>query len=170
MRMVKPGDNITLEELQTILAQVPDPEIPVLSIVDLGILRDIRIDNGHIGIFITPTYSGCPAMDIIRMQIRMALIQSGIENFTIHTVLSPAWTTDWMTREAKEKLESYGIAPPPPVPQVCHLDLFQSQEAIRCPRCHSFHTTLISQFGSTPCKALYRCEDCHEPFDHFKCH
>jgi ring-1,2-phenylacetyl-CoA epoxidase subunit PaaD len=109
-------------------------------------------------------------MDMIRMNIRMTLLQHGYKDIGITTVLSPAWTTDWMSEKGKEKLLAYGIAPPTPVPVVCDLGLFQHNEAIACPRCRSYHTTLISEFGSTACKSLYRCEDCHEPFDHFKCH
>jgi ring-1,2-phenylacetyl-CoA epoxidase subunit PaaD len=155
----------------SLLGEVNDPEVPVLSILDLGIVRDIRItDEGIPEVIITPTYSGCPAMDVIRMQIRMLLSANGYDDVRITTVLSPAWTTEWMSREGKEKLEAFGIAPPTSLQQVCHTRLFHREEAIRCPRCHSYHTSLISEFGSTACKALYRCEDCKEPFDYFKCH
>ena len=109
-------------------------------------------------------------MDAIRMNIRMLLLQHGYGTATITTVLSPAWTTDWMSEKGKDKLKAFGIAPPTPTQQVCHLPLFQQEEAIQCPRCNSYHTTRISEFGSTACKALYRCEDCNEPFDYFKCH
>jgi ring-1,2-phenylacetyl-CoA epoxidase subunit PaaD len=162
-----------MEETKTIwslLETVTDPEVPVLSVVDLGIIREVRMTEGRPEIVITPTYSGCPAMDVIRMNIRMVLLQHGYTDVRLTTVLSPAWTTDWMSEKGKEKLMAYGIAPPMPVPVVCHPGLFQQEEAIPCPHCHSYHTTLISQFGSTACKALYRCEDCHEPFDYFKCH
>ena len=162
-----------MEETKTIgslLETVTDPEVPVLSVVDLGIIREVRMTDGRPEIVITPTYSGCPAMDVIRMNIRMVLLQHGYTDVRLTTVLSPAWTTDWMSEKGKEKLMAYGIAPPMPVPVVCHPGLFQQEEAIPCPHCHSYHTTLISQFGSTACKALYRCEDCHEPFDYFKCH
>jgi len=171
------------EAIRAILAGVNDPEVPVLSVLDLGIIREIRVAAGDAGqgpgegddrpaveIVITPTYSGCPAMDMIRMNIRMALLEKGYDQVTITTVLSPAWTTDWMSEEGKEKLKAYGIAPPHPVQQVCHTELFHRGEAVQCPQCHSYHTQLISQFGSTACKALYRCEDCQEPFDYFKCH
>jgi ring-1,2-phenylacetyl-CoA epoxidase subunit PaaD len=162
-----------MEETKTIwslLETVTDPEVPVLSVVDLGIIREVRMTEGRPEIVITPTYSGCPAMDVIRMNIRMVLLQHGYTDVRLTTVLSPAWTTDWMSEKGKEKLMAYGIAPPMPVPVVCHPGLFQQEEAIPCPHCRSYHTTLISQFGSTACKALYRCEDCHEPFDYFKCH
>ncbi|HEY4110533.1 1,2-phenylacetyl-CoA epoxidase subunit PaaD [Puia sp.] len=162
-----------MEETKTIwslLELVTDPEVPVLSVIDLGIIRGVRMEAGHPEIVITPTYSGCPAMDMIRMNIRMTLLQHGYTDIKITTVLSPAWTTDWMSEKGKEKLTAYGIAPPMPVPVVCHPGLFLREEAIACPRCGSYHTTLISEFGSTACKSLYRCEDCHEPFDYFKCH
>jgi ring-1,2-phenylacetyl-CoA epoxidase subunit PaaD len=121
-------------------------------------------------ITITPTYSGCPAMDMIRMNIRLKLAEHGFQNVEIKTVLSPAWTTDWMSEEGKHKLQAYGIAPPNPKQLVCTPGLFQQEESIQCPRCTSYHTRMISQFGSTACKALYQCNDCHEPFDYFKCH
>lgn len=172
MYMVKDTD-ISTEKIRGLLAGVMDPEVPVLSVLDLGIVRAIRVDahdEGSPEIVITPTYSGCPAMDAIRTQIRMTLLQNGFENARVTTVLSPAWTTDWMSEEGKEKLKAYGIAPPTPLQQVCHTKLFHRDEAIACPRCGSYHTTLISEFGSTACKALYRCESCKEPFDYFKCH
>ena len=154
----------------SLLETVNDPEVPVLSIVDLGIVRDVRLADGHPEIVITPTYSGCPAMDVIRMNIRMVLLQHGYTDITLTTVLSPAWTTDWMSEKGKQQLKAYGIAPPTSVPTVCDLGLFQPNEAIACPHCGSYHTSMISEFGSTACKALYRCEDCREPFDYFKCH
>jgi ring-1,2-phenylacetyl-CoA epoxidase subunit PaaD len=154
----------------SLLEEVNDPEVPVLSIVDLGIVREVRRDGNRVEVIITPTYSGCPAMDAIRMNIRMVLLQHGYTDAVITTVLSPAWTTDWMSNKGKEKLQAYGIAPPLPTQPVCHPGLFHREEAIQCPRCHSYHTQRISEFGSTACKALYRCEDCKEPFDYFKCH
>jgi ring-1,2-phenylacetyl-CoA epoxidase subunit PaaD len=160
---------VTTEEIWPLLEEVYDPEVPVLSVVDLGIVREIRVGE-EIEIIITPTYSGCPAMDVIRTNIRMKLIEHGYPAVKLTTVLSPAWTTDWMSEQGKEKLLQYGIAPPLPLQQVCHPALFHRGEAIACPHCHSYHTTLISEFGSTACKALYRCEDCREPFDYFKCH
>jgi ring-1,2-phenylacetyl-CoA epoxidase subunit PaaD len=168
--MPNTGSDTIIQELWTLLGEVTDPEVPVLSIVDLGIIRDIRITDGIPEIVITPTYSGCPAMDMIRANIRMRLLEQGFSDARIKTVLAPAWTTDWMSEAGKEKLKAYGIAPPLPAQQVCRLEWFSREEAIACPRCHSYHTTLISQFGSTACKALYRCEDCKEPFDYFKCH
>lgn len=164
MRMVNTA------KIWSLLEQVNDPEVPVLSVVDLGIIRDVREGDPGLEVVLTPTYSGCPAMDAIRMNIRMVLLQNGYTDVRLLTVLSPAWTTDWMSDRGKEKLKEYGIAPPLPSQQVCHPALFHREEAVACPHCNSYHTTLISEFGSTACKALYRCEDCQEPFDYFKCH
>jgi ring-1,2-phenylacetyl-CoA epoxidase subunit PaaD len=162
--------NISMHDIQAILEEVTDPEIPVLSIMDLGIVRDVKINGDEINVMITPTYSGCPAMDMITVNIRMALLEHGYQNIKIHSVLSPAWTTDWMTEKGKTAIKSIWIAPPNPKQVVCNHNLFQSEEAIQCPHCNSFHTNRISEFGSTACKALYRCDDCKEPFDYFKCH
>jgi ring-1,2-phenylacetyl-CoA epoxidase subunit PaaD len=158
------------EKIWSLLEEVNDPEVPVLSVVDLGIIRDVRAEGPEIEVILPPTYRGCPAMDAIRMNIRMVLLEHGFKQPTITTVLSPAWTTDWMSEKGRDKLKAYGIAPPTSMQQVCRPALFQQEEAIPCPRCNSYHTQLISQFGSTACKALYRCEDCKEPFDYFKCH
>ena len=159
-----------IQQIRTLLAQVNDPELPVLSIIDLAIVRDVKVVDGCIEVSITPTYSGCPAMDVIVMEIRAILLSNGISNFRITTVLSPAWTTDWMTEEGKLKLKAYGIAPPMPGQSVCDARMFHLEEAIQCPLCDSYNTRLISQFGSTACKSLYQCNDCQEPFDYFKCH
>ncbi len=153
-----------------VLSKVMDPEVPVLSVVDLGIVREVTVRGEEADVKVTPTYSGCPATDVINMSIRMALLEAGYKNIRIETVLSPAWTTEWMTTEGKEKLKAYGIAPPNHAQSVCSPDAFAEDEAVQCPHCNSFHTTMISRFGSTACKALYRCEDCREPFDYFKCH
>lgn len=153
-----------------LLNEVPDPEVPVLSVVDLGIIRDIEVNDEEVIITITPTYTGCPAMDMIRMGIRMKMLENGFKNVTVRQVLSPAWTTEWMSDEGKKKLKEYGIAPPNPKQQVCRDDLFAADEAVQCPHCNSWHTKRISEFGSTACKALYQCLDCLEPFDYFKCH
>jgi ring-1,2-phenylacetyl-CoA epoxidase subunit PaaD len=162
------------KKIWAILDQVADPEIPVLSIVDLGIVREVKILNplippsgGGGAITITPTYSGCPAMDMITMQIRIALLQNGYSDIKINTVLSPAWTTDWMTDKGKEKLKAYGIAPP--VGKSFNQQYLEDIK-VECPQCHSTNTRLLSQFGSTSCKALFQCNDCKEPFDYFKCH
>lgn len=156
-------NGIDAATVRGILEQIPDPEIPVISITDLGIVRNVFISNEHLTVEITPTYSGCPATDMISAQIRMALLSNGIKNFSINTVLSPAWTTDWMTESGKRKLEEYGIAPP-------NSGGVNGGSPKECPHCHSSNSTLLSQFGSTACKALYQCNDCKEPFDYFKCH
>lgn len=163
-------ENISISAIWEILKQVNDPEVPVLSVVDLGIVRNVEIVNNEVIVTVTPTYSGCPATEMINMSIRMALLEHGYKNIQLKTALSPAWTTEWMTEAGKEKLKAYGIAPPKPQQSVCTPDSFQEEEAIQCPHCNSFHTKLISRFGSTACKALYQCEDCKEPFDYFKCH
>ena len=160
----------TKQQILSILETVNDPEVPVLSVIDLGIMRDVKINDDEIEIIITPTYSGCPAMDVISMNIKMILIEHGYKKIKITSVLSPAWTTDWMSEHGKEKLKSFGIAPPTTKQQVCHTELFHEGEAIQCPHCNSYNTKLVSQFGSTACKALYVCENCREPFDYFKCH
>ena len=157
-----------------ILEEVKDPEVPVLSVLDLGIVRQVEVkatdpNAPAVTITITPTYSGCPAMDVIAMDIRLKLIEKGFRNVQVKHQLSPAWTTDWMSETGREKLRAFGIAPPNPKQQFCTSDMFR-EEVVACPRCHSFHTELISQFGSTACKAMYRCLDCREAFDYFKCH
>jgi ring-1,2-phenylacetyl-CoA epoxidase subunit PaaD len=152
-----------------ILSKIQDPEVPVLSILDLGIVREAKEINEGVEITITPTYTGCPAMDVIATQIRMEMMAHGFTNVQVKTVLSPAWTTDWMSEEGKQKLKAYGIAPPLHSQQVCSTELF-ADEVIPCPHCNSIHTRKISNFGSTACKALYQCDDCKEPFDYFKCH
>jgi len=160
---------ISEKEIWSILEEVNDPEVPVLSILDLGIVRDVKTSGNHIDITITPTYSGCPAMDVISMDIRLKLIEKGYRDVTIQQQLSPAWTTDWMSEEGKTKLKAFGIAPPNPRQQFCRDEMFL-EEAVQCPHCNSHHTELISQFGSTACKSMYRCLDCREAFDYFKCH
>jgi len=159
----------TEQEILEILKDVKDPEVPVLSVLDLGIIRSVNIEDDKINIVITPTYSGCPAMDVIAMDIRLKLIEKGYRDVFIEHQLSPAWTTDWMSEEGKRKLKAFGIAPPNPKQQFCSSEMFR-QEAVQCPHCNSYHTELISQFGSTACKAMYRCLDCKEAFDYFKCH
>lgn len=164
-----------IEKIREILAEVMDPEVPVLSVLDLGIVRDIKGEIKSNGgeswtIIITPTYTGCPAMDTISINIRLAMIAHGFNNVNVEMVLSPAWTTDWMSESGKMKLKEYGIAPPNPKQQVCRNDLFAPDEAVQCPRCNSYRTERISEFGSTACKALFQCRDCNEPFDYFKCH
>jgi ring-1,2-phenylacetyl-CoA epoxidase subunit PaaD len=160
--------NISVQKIWSILEEVCDPEVPVLSVIDVKI-TNVNEEEG-IEVVITPTYSGCPAMDVISMNIRMVLLQHGYQNVHITTVLSPAWTTDWMTEAGKQKLKAYGIAPPNPKQQVCNTQLFAEDEAVQCPHCNSYNTRRISEFGSTACKSLFQCNDCQEPFDYFKCH
>ncbi len=148
-------------------SRVVDPEIPVLTIADLGVLREVNLSDGHIEVAITPTYSGCPAMNMIALEIELALEREGIARPVVRTVLSPAWTTDWMSEDGRRKLRDYGIAPPQPASS--RRALFGVQE-VACPQCGSSNTELLSEFGSTSCKALWRCRHCREPFDYFKCH
>ncbi len=150
-----------------IAATVVDPEIPVLSIADLGVLRSVTMGVSGIEIAITPTYSGCPAMSMIALEIETALAKAGIAPVTVKTVLSPAWTTDWMTPEGRDKLRAYGIAPP--VKSAGRRALF-GEETVACPQCGATDTAELAAFGSTSCKALWRCNTCREPFDYFKCH
>jgi len=159
---------LSTEHIKQILSEIPDPEIPVISIIDLGILRDIKWNGDVCHIAITPTYSGCPAMKIIEDNIKEKLQEAGIDKIKIELVYSPAWTTDWISDTAKEKLRAYGIAPPLHSSVDKGLLLGKTRE-IHCPLCNSQNTELISQFGSTACKALFRCKDCKEPFDYFKC-
>jgi ring-1,2-phenylacetyl-CoA epoxidase subunit PaaD len=147
-----------LERARQAAAAVTDPEIPVLTIGDLGVLRDVKEEQGEIIVEITPTYSGCPAMNVITQDVAAALAAAGIGPCRVRTVLTPAWTTDWISEEGRRKLAQFGIAPP------------IRGQAPHCPRCGSDQAEMISAFGSTPCKALYRCLRCQEPFDHFKCH
>jgi ring-1,2-phenylacetyl-CoA epoxidase subunit PaaD len=148
-------------------ASVVDPEIPVLTIADLGVLRDVVLDDDHVEVAITPTYSGCPAMNMIALEIEVALERAGFRHPKVRTVLSPAWTTEWMSDEGRRKLRAYGIAPP--LPSNSRRALF-GEQAVACPQCGSENTELLSEFGSTSCKALWRCKACREPFDYFKCH
>ncbi|MFC4624766.1 1,2-phenylacetyl-CoA epoxidase subunit PaaD [Daeguia caeni] len=158
------------------LSEIPDPEIPVISLTDLGIIRDVAWDDDTLVVTVTPTYSGCPATSIINLDIEKALREHGIEKLKLVRQLSPAWTTDWITPEAREKLKAYGIAPPVDGTAAdgrlaARIQRLGSNAPliIECPRCHSTKTEKVSQFGSTPCKANYRCLDCLEPFDYFKC-
>ncbi len=165
--------SVTQQQVYDWLTAVTDPEVPVLTIADLGIIRDVQVQQRPDGsaeatVTITPTYSGCPAMDVIGMNIRLALLSRGIRHIHIKNQLSPAWTTDWMTEEGKRKLKEYGIAPPQRK-SADPLALFGA-EVVPCPRCGSAETELVSQFGATSCKSLYRCLSCREPFEHFKCH
>jgi ring-1,2-phenylacetyl-CoA epoxidase subunit PaaD len=162
---------IDKQTIYSYLEEIKDPEVPVLSVIDMGIVRDLILhDDDNLEIIITPTYSGCPAMDVIAMNIRIMLSTLGFKNIKITQSLSPAWTTDWMSEEGKRKLKEYGIAPPNPKQQVCNDKLFAAGEGVQCPHCDSWHTHRVSEFGSTACKALYVCDDCKEPFDYFKCY
>lgn len=150
-----------------IAAAVADPEIPVLTIADLGVLRDVRVDGERVVVDITPTYSGCPAMDAIRDDIVLALTAAGFAEVEVRLVLSPAWTTDWMSEDGKRKLVEYGIAPPSGS-SAHRQGPIRLALAVKCPRCGSLDTREASRFGSTSCKALFECRACLEPFDHFK--
>jgi ring-1,2-phenylacetyl-CoA epoxidase subunit PaaD len=165
--MIVTAQNI--ETLKALLSEIPDPEIPVITIADLGILREVKEHDGKIIVTITPTYSGCPAMKAIENEIVLILKENSIDNFEIKYTYAPAWTTDWMNDNAKEKLRTYGIAPPEKSTSDKSVLMLQ-QKARNCPRCGSENTEMISAFGSTACKALYRCKNCGEPFDYFKCH
>jgi len=160
---------MTTKEVRTLLSQIPDPEIPVITIEELGILRDVNFENDECVVAITPTYSGCPAMKAIEQDIVALLKENGIKKVKVKSVFSPAWTTDWLNEEAKEKLRKYGISPPEKSSSDKSM-LTGIQKVVKCPRCNSQNTELVSQFGSTACKALYKCKDCLEPFDLFKCH
>lgn len=158
----------TSSDIMDILSMVSDPEIPVLSIEDLGIIRSVEILDAKPIITITPTYSGCPAMTMIEVEMRTALLSAGIEDFEIKTILSPPWTTDWISANGLQKLKEYGIAPPEKN-STSKLSLFGKESVVACPQCGSKHTEMVSSFGSTACKAMYKCLDCKEPFDYFKC-
>lgn len=156
------------EEAWATVATVVDPEIPVLSIEDLGVLRDVRVDGGTVEVVLTPTYSGCPAIDAMRDDVVLALTEAGWERVTVRLALSPAWTTDWMTDAGKEKLRRYGIAAPNGNAPARDSGPVRLTLSVKCPRCGSLKTRELARFGSTSCKALYECADCLEPFDYFK--
>lgn len=173
---MEPALRPSLDEVWHWLAQVPDPEIPVISLTDLGIIRGVEWRDDTLVVTVTPTYSGCPATTIINLDIETALTEKGLAKVRLERRLSPAWTTDWISAEGREKLKAYGIAPPIDgtaadgilMKRIDRLS-GRSNLTIACPRCGSTNTEKISQFGSTPCKASYRCTDCLEPFDYFKC-
>lgn len=157
---------VTADRVRELLGQVVDPEIPVLTLEDLGVLRDVTVDeDGGVTVVLTPTYSGCPATEVMRADVRRVLAEHGLRDVEVRTVLSPAWTTDWMTERGRRRLEEFGVAPPGrrPTGTGVPVDL-----GVRCPRCGSVQTRMTSRFGSTACKALYVCAACDEPFDHFK--
>jgi len=159
---------VNTDKIWKYLEEVLDPEVPVINIVELGIVRDVNETEHGVEVVITPTYTGCPAMKLIEDDIRFNLKSHGIDDVKIKTILSPAWTTDWITTEAKEKLRVYGIAPPDKASHDKNV-LFGPPKVVACPQCNSRNTEMKSQFGSTACKALYSCKDCLEPFDYFKC-
>mgnify|MGYP003767721423 CR=1 FL=1 len=165
-KMTKTTSN-TNQTLFDILETVSDPEIPVLSIMEMGVVRDVKMINNIVEVTITPTYSGCPAMDVIGDDIKKALKEKGFEA-KVNLVLSPAWTTDWITPKGRQALEKYGIAAPLEA-EADKEALLGNKKLVKCPQCGSFQTKLVSQFGSTACKAFFQCEDCLEPFDYFKC-
>ena len=159
---------VDTSQIMDILSEIPDPEIPVISITEMGIVRKIEKEGNKIIVTITPTYSGCPAMDFFEKDIRKVLMINGFDEVEVKTIYHPAWTTDWMNESTKEKLRAYGIAPP--VGRTTdNNELFQPPAQPACPLCGSEKTALKSQFGSTACKALYACNDCLEPFEYFKC-
>lgn len=161
----RPADEASLRAWR-VAATVSDPEVPVLTIEDLGVLREVVADGGRVRVTLTPTYSGCPAMDAMRVDVEKALARAGYDDVEVALVLSPAWTTDWMSEEGREKLRRFGIAPPSgraPVRGAVRLTM-----AVKCPHCDSLDTREVSRFGSTSCKALYECRACLEPFDFFK--
>jgi ring-1,2-phenylacetyl-CoA epoxidase subunit PaaD len=155
------------EQIYNWLEEVSDPEIPVLSVIDLGVVRDAQFINGDWLITITPTYSGCPAMKTMEEDILSKLKEKGIDSAKVELVLAPAWSTDWLSENGRIKLREYGIAPPEH--EVDKSLLFAEPTVVPCPKCSSRNTRMVSQFGSTACKALYQCNDCQEPFDYFKC-
>jgi ring-1,2-phenylacetyl-CoA epoxidase subunit PaaD len=158
----------TVQAVREVLAHVHDPEIPVITIDDLGILRDVSVTGAHVQVTVTPTYSGCPAMDEIRADITAALAARGWDDVEVRTVLAPAWTTDWMSEDGRRRLREFGIAPPGQL--LLQIRPFGSQPDVACPQCGSGDTQEMSRFASTSCKSLWRCRSCREPFDHFKAH
>jgi len=159
--------NRSKESIYQLLAQVPDPEIPVVNIIEMGMIRDVIVTPEKVEVFLCPTYSGCPAMDMIESMVKEKLLASGVLNVLVTLVYKPAWTTDWMNTQTKEKLRAFGIAPP--VGKVLSKKSLLANETVACPQCRSENTKIKSMFGSTACKALYTCSDCLEPFDYFKC-
>ncbi len=158
----------TAQDIRDFLSEIPDPEIPVISIVELGVIRNIREKDNSVEVEITPTYSGCPAMKQIEDDVKKKLAEKGFEHISIITSYSPPWTTDWLSEGAKLKLQEYGIAPPEENTSDKSF-ITGKHKAITCPHCKSKNTVLVSQFGSTACKALYKCNECLEAFDYFKC-
>jgi ring-1,2-phenylacetyl-CoA epoxidase subunit PaaD len=163
----QPVAAMTSDDVRALLRAVPDPEIPVLSVIDLGIVRDITVGPDGVEIAVSPTYTGCPATEVIERMIVAQLERNGVRRVSIKRVLSPPWTTDWLSETGRQKLRKYGIAPPEEGAN--RRSLLSPGTAVRCPRCSTDRTTRISEFGSTPCKASYKCDECLEPFEYFKC-
>lgn len=166
---MKSNAKYTETQIWEFLSEIPDPEIPVISVTELGVVRKVQVLTSNVVITITPTYTGCPAMKAFEDDIISTLNLKGLKNVEIKLVYSPAWTTAWMSDEAREKLRKYGIAPPVKGTEDKGVLFESGAKIVKCPRCKSENTNLKSQFGSTACKALYQCEDCLEPFDYFKC-
>lgn len=160
--------SLAVDALWQALGEVMDPEVPVLSVVDLGVVRDVRVDGGEVEVDITPTYSGCPALEVMEREIVSALVRAGASRVEVNTVYSPAWTTDWMSESARERLRAYGIAPPGPRDDDELIPLRRRVLSVACPYCGSSRTELRSAFGSTACKAIHYCNACRQPFEEFK--
>ena len=156
------------QEILSLLSDIPDPEIPVITIMELGMLRSVKETSDGYVVTLTPTYTGCPAMGMLEDLIKEKLHEHGIDNVAVEMVYTPAWTTDWLSDEAKEKMRRYGISPPSKTS--CISSIGKTEEVVACPHCRSTNVQLISRFGSTACKSLYSCQSCKEPFEHFKCH
>lgn len=161
---------LPVDEIRKLLEEVTDPEIPVLNIVEMGIVRDIHYDERNLIVKITPTYSGCPAMNVIEQEVIQKLLDNNIQNVQVKKDYSKAWTTNWLTNKARKKLKEYGIAPPDDVSDESFMIDVQKTKIVPCPYCNSLNTKLQAEFGSTACKAQYFCNDCQQPFEHFKCH
>ena len=161
--------NEEIASIWNLIKEIPDPEIPVLTISDLGVIRKVEIEEDEVLVTITPTYTGCPAMTQFEDDIKSTLVQNGYSKVKILTTYDPPWTTDWLSEEAKLKLQNYGIAPPEEKTTDKKYLIGKERTGVICPQCKSKNSLMISQFGSTACKALYQCQDCKEPFDYFKC-
>lgn len=166
--MTRAAAPLTREEALAVLDEVMDPEVPVLSVVELGIVRAVEVDDDHVTVTLTPTYSGCPAMRAIEHAIEQALLARGVAQVDVRISYTPAWTTDWIPAEAREKLRAYGIAPPAPADHDAPVTIGRRRAAVRCPYCGSVATELRSEFGSTACKAIHVCRSCQQPFEEFK--
>lgn len=165
---MKPATAITRDQAIAVLREVMDPEVPVISVMDLGIVREVDVDGDQVTVTVTPTYSGCPAMRVIEQDIETALRAHGAMIVEVRTRFTPAWTTDWIPADARERLRTYGIAPPGPADHDAPVAIGRRRPAVRCPYCGSLDTELRSEFGSTACKAIHACRGCHQPFEEFK--